>query len=376
VSFKNRQLWFVCFIVVLGAILWSSISGMPRYALYLELTGGVILLYFASQLSTNGFGFRRSRLKRAAQLLLLLIVFAQSAVSVIYAYKFEWGSRPTVFDNYKAYANDAKYIFRDYSLNTFLPARERQLIQPIKAWIESSALSSGIQVSLNADAPALCVYMPEYFMTDQSRLRFGQALDAVGDRPMFFLSFADHLEISLDHIQKAGLRVGSTHQIVVPYYSEHTRIHMLLFEVLKGDAQNISIRLTRADHALPSEALRAELRWAQPPPETLRRGLKETVSVTVRNVSDRVWPALGSRDGAHRLLLGNHWRDDKNSIVINDDGRSILFHDLNPGEEMELPLTINAPANSGTYTLELDLVQDTWFGLRGSKTLRTVIRVE
>lgn len=377
---KNRRVWFVSFLVVVGAVLWSSISGMPRYTLYLELTGGVVVLYVVSQLSASGIQSQLQRvLRRFAQLLLLMIVLAQSVVATIYAYRFEWGSRATVFDNYRAYTNDAKYILRDYSLPSFLPAREQELIQPVKGWIESSALGSGIQVSLNNDAPALCVYMPEFFMSEESRLRFTKALDAVADRNMFALSYAENLQISLDHIHSAGLGIGVVRQIVVPYYSDHTRIHMVLIEVLRTTAQSSKqIATTRANGPLPSPAFRAELRWSQSPPATLRAGLKQTVRITVRNASESAWPALGQSDGRYRLLAGNHWLDDKNNVVINDDGRSILLHDLNPGEEMEVPVTITAPASPGVYTLEVDVVQEgvTWFGSRGSPTLRANIRVE
>ena len=90
---------------------------MPRYALYLELMGGVVVFYFASQLSPDVGGQRTHQvLKRSAQVLLLMIMLAQSVVAGIYVVQFEWGSRPTVFNNYKAFANDAKYILRDYSL--------------------------------------------------------------------------------------------------------------------------------------------------------------------------------------------------------------------------------------------------------------------
>jgi hypothetical protein len=377
---KNCRIWFISLCVVVGALLWSSISGMPRYALYLELIGGVVIFYFASLLSPDA-GRQRSHqfLNRSAQLLLLMVVLAQSVVAGVYAVRFEWGSRPTVFNNYKAFANDAKYILRDYSLPSFMPARELELIQPVGAWIEASALSGGVQVSLKNNIPALCVYMPEYFMTDPSRARFARALDTVGDQQMFALSFIENLQISLDHIQNAGLRVGAMRQIVVPYYSDYRRIHMVQIEILKGSAQPGSqIKITRIDRPLPADNFRAELRWSQLPPTTLRQGLKQTVYLKVRNLSVSTWPALGQDGGNYSLFVGNHWLDDQNNVLINDDGRSNLLHDLNPDEEMEVLLTVTAPPTRGIYTLEIDMLQEgvTWFGLRGSPTLRTIIRVE
>jgi hypothetical protein len=48
-----------------------------------------------------------------------------------------------------------------------------------------------------------------------------------------------------------------------------------------------------------------------------------------------------------------------------------------PGDETELKLTVTAPAEAGTYLLELDLVQEqtAWFGNRGSPTVRIPVEV-
>jgi hypothetical protein len=37
-------------IIVVGALLWSTLSGMLRYATYLELIGGVLVMAIAAQL--------------------------------------------------------------------------------------------------------------------------------------------------------------------------------------------------------------------------------------------------------------------------------------------------------------------------------------
>jgi hypothetical protein len=64
-------------------------------------------------------------------------------------------------------------------------------------------------------------------------------------------------------------------------------------------------------------------------------------------------------------------------MIVNDDGRSPLLFDLRPGDEIELPLTITAPQHEGDYVLEIDMVQEavSWFGEKGSKTLRSRVRV-
>jgi len=155
---------------------------------------------------------------------------------------------------------------------------------------------------------------------------------------------------------------------------------MVLIEVLPPGSARAKgpLKFTEPGGALPERALKAELIWSQPPPQSFSAGLKETVYVKVRNASDVVWPALGRSDGSFRLFVGNHWLDENNKIVVNDDARSILLYDLGPNEEIDVPLTINVPKNPGNYVLEIDMLQENvrWFNNKGSKTLRSSGRVE
>ena len=122
----------------------------------------------------------------------------------------------------------------------------------------------------------------------------------------------------------------------MPYYSDHTRIHMALIEVLRpNQAQpGKQIAFTAINKPLADENMRAEIQLAGPLPH-LRAGLKETIYVKVRNASASLWPALGDSAGNYRLSVGNHWLSENSVAVVNDDGRSGLLYDLNPGEEIE-----------------------------------------
>ena len=370
-----------CFIVLLGAILWSALSGMLRYATYLELIGGVIVLVLAAQLFERAQSVDRSKIfKRIAAVALWAILVTQAAVACMYVYRFEWASRPTFFDNPRAFLNDSKYFFRDYSLQSFLTSREKQLISPVGAWAEASALESGIEVQLKPNVPALCLYMPEYFGTTESKARFARALAELGDRRMYSLCYVELFPNAIESIKNSGLTTGKIVPLVMPYYSDHTRIHMALIEVLRpNEAEHgKQITLTAMSGPLTDENMRAEIGWAQPLPDHLRAGLKETIYVKVRNAGIGVWPALADGSGNLRLLIGNHWLREDNVAIVNDDGRSVLLYDLAPGEETELPLTVTAPAEAGSYVLEIDMVQEgvVWFASKGSKPLRMLVKVE
>ncbi|HKY27712.1 MAG TPA: hypothetical protein VJM12_07190 [Pyrinomonadaceae bacterium] len=371
---RDKTLGYLSFITVIGAVLWSTISGMLRYATYLELTGGVVLVCLIAKLFQVS---QRLPILKLSLTVIAGVLVIQSAIACFYVYHFEWGSRPSVFENPKAYLRDLKYFLRDRSLGSFLPAREKALIAPAQAWAETNALESGIDVLLKSDAPALCVYMPEFFATDVAKARFQQALVASDAKKLYSLTFSDHLEGSLQNLEKAGLGAGRITQVVIPYFSEHTRIHMSLIEVLREAKREGPFKMTQSIGRLSINAYRAELNSSQPLPDSLRAGLKETIYVKVKNGSDSVWPVLGQADGKYRISVGNHWLDENGRMVINDDGRSPLPYDLNPGDEIEIPVTITAPPNPGSYILEIDVVQEgvTWYGSKDSTTLKAKVKV-
>jgi 4-amino-4-deoxy-L-arabinose transferase-like glycosyltransferase len=127
---------------------------------------------------------------------------------------------------------------------------------------------------------------------------------------------------------------------------------------------------------LPAEGFRAEISVAVPSSNI--RAKKETVFlVRIKNISAVTWPARERGGGVHQVSVGNHWLDPSGKILINDDGRSALLRDLKPGDAIEIPLTVNGPINVGAYLLEIDMVQEgvSWFGLKGSQTVRLPLQV-
>ena len=112
-------------------------------------------------------------------------------------------------------------------------------------------------------------------------------------------------------------------------------------------------------------------------PEVLQGDTQIQLRVTVRNDSAVTWPAGGASDGRYQVKLGNHWLNSNGETLLLDDGRAMLPRDLQPGEEIELPLVITVPRQSGEYILELDMVQEgvAWFRDRGSLTCRVPIMI-
>jgi len=150
---------------------------------------------------------------------------------------------------------------------------------------------------------------------------------------------------------------------------------------------------------LPGAAFRARLSLADAP-ASLRAGQKINLNVSVENLSEETWPAFGTSDGKHAVVLRNIWRDAATNALITDlDGAGKLPSDLLPGGKTQVLLPITAPP-PGEYFLEIDLVQNqtswfvrprdletyieeqevaqrqvTWFHQRGSQLVRLKVSV-
>lgn len=128
---------------------------------------------------------------------------------------------------------------------------------------------------------------------------------------------------------------------------------------------------------LPTEAFRAEI---QPVDcrARLRPNQPAMIRVAVRNTSPIAWLTRERAVASFQISVGNHWLDSAGKVVLNDDGRAMLLQDLLPGQQAESSFIINAPKEPGRYYLEIDLLQEnvSWFGLKGSPTLRVPVIVE
>jgi 4-amino-4-deoxy-L-arabinose transferase-like glycosyltransferase len=128
---------------------------------------------------------------------------------------------------------------------------------------------------------------------------------------------------------------------------------------------------------LPPDGFRATITMTSSP-SVLHANQKVSLPVLVRNDSTVVWLARERSGGRYQVSLGNRWLDTSGNAIINDDGRAVLRNDLRPGEQVELKLAVNAPHRRGDYLLEIDMLQEgvSWFGLKGSATVRRPIHIE
>jgi glucose/arabinose dehydrogenase len=132
-----------------------------------------------------------------------------------------------------------------------------------------------------------------------------------------------------------------------------------------------------ANSPLPADGFKATISVPEAP-STIKAGEKVLLQVKVKNNGPALWPAIGQPDHKYQVNLGNHWYDRNEKPLVNDDARSPLPRDIQPNEEVTLPLRVTAPAAPGDYVLELDMVQELvgWFKQKGGQTFKLKVKVE
>jgi hypothetical protein len=126
---------------------------------------------------------------------------------------------------------------------------------------------------------------------------------------------------------------------------------------------------------LPPEAFHAQLSLRQTPAKMIA-GQKQTLRVSVKNISTSSWSCIGDAQGRYAVVVRARWRKSDGS-VIPDGARSELNYDLEPRDVNDVDLEVTPPSFAGDYVLEIDLVEepDSWFSQNGSEILRVPIAV-
>jgi hypothetical protein len=286
--------------------------------------------------------------------------------------------RQTALSNWGAYRHEARFIFRDRRLQSFMNAETRALFAGVEGWVESGAKSNGVEALIAPEAPIVTVNHYEYFPTRTAREEFVRTVEA-GPRRMFSLCMPEDLAQAREFVKGRGLEFVKATPVQVPFFSQDVRIGMMLVEVAVPEGEEGRARLESfwRSAAFPDYDYRAEIR-AEEAPASMRAGERVTLRLRVRNLGGAVWPARGDARGMYQVNAGDRWLDPVTGRVVNDlDGRTALPADLGPGQQVELQLPVTAPRAPGDYVLELDMIHEgvTFFFEKGSRTLRLNVRV-
>jgi SAM-dependent methyltransferase len=263
-------------------------------------------------------------------------------------------------------------------------------ISEIMDYIHSVRLGTGLKRGEALDfgcgvgrlTQALCDHFERCSGVDiaPSMIRLANRYNQCGARCRYYLNEVDDLAIFEDG-RFAFIYSNIVLQHMKPEYSrryiqEFLRVlapgGLLIFQ-LPSKPQDPNTQT----QPLPDSGFRASLHPVNPP-SVLRPGSQATFRVRLKNLSDATWPAMWDGLGRYNVTIGNRWLDPAGKVLVPNDGRSGLPHDLGPGDEAEIPLTLTAPRESGCYVLELDAIQEQWiwFHQKGSQLARHTVRVK
>ena len=264
-----------------------------------------------------------TRAKRAGLLMTALLILAQGAV-------FQWEYHVSAQSPQRRHIFDADY--------------------PAKIFPAALTSASSAPVYL-ADNPARLAYIQAYWYATLQQVPLSKFVSLGFDKP------------------------APEGAVVITTESECPRCRVLVGS--EPYTTYIATGPPRIISALPPEGLHAEIRPIASP-QNLRTGEAAILHVIVKNTSAVPWPARERSAAPYQISVGNHWLDLEGKPVVNDDGRGALTRDLKPGEEAEIFFNINAPHHAGNYLLEIDMLQEdvSWFGLKGSPTVRVPIAVQ
>jgi SAM-dependent methyltransferase len=206
----------------------------------------------------------------------------------------------------------------------------------------------------------------------------------LGDRCHYHLNETDDLALFADGVFDF-VYSNITLQHVEPHYSrrylqEFFRVTraggVVVFQIPSDPYPVVRGTITRSSEPLRREGCRAAIE--PPPPLRCAPGAVLPLRIKVRNEGTQRWPCRAEDDGRYSIRLGNHWRGRFGRMKRENDARTALEHDLDPGEGMEIGINPTAPTKPGKYILEFDMVQEhvRWFAELGSPPARTRVVVD
>lgn len=370
----DRVIRNIAFVMLMSAILWSAASGYSRYAIFVEITSGFLIVWLVIHLSTR-FGFKSVR--SIPQVALALLLLAQVALALNYSNTYEWSMRGTVIDHRLPYTlREASEMFRDRDLNEYLSPEDQLALGDVNVWVETAYKTTAFMVLLKPEAPALGARNQEYFLNQAGRELFEEKLAATRGKRLFTLTDSANLAAARDVLARRGLATGSMRPITIPYFSDSTKFDMLLIEVLPTAIDSSTNGAPAKGVPLPDRAFKAQIQVSDLP-LTMHAGQKYVLQVVLQNASPMAWPGQ-QQTWQYQITIGNRWLKPDGTKVNDIDGRASVTDDLSPGKSATLRLTVTAPVNADDYVLELDAVQEgvAWFGDHGSPTFRAKVRVD
>ena len=233
----NRDIRAIAFTTLLGSVLWSATSGYIRYAIYLELTSGILLIWLVQYLWKKfAQPSNVARFLLPASLCLLLLAHSYSAWQ--YGIHWEWSARGIALPFGKSFRRESQNFLRDRSLRSYVAPQDQALLDQVDVFVETTYKTSAFEALLKPDDPVIGLRIPNFFGTNVAREEFSRILEGTNGKRLFTITNRESSEEARTVLAARGLTMGKTQPVSIPYFSDSLRFEVLLVEVLPSWQNN------------------------------------------------------------------------------------------------------------------------------------------
>jgi len=378
--FADARLKRLIIVWFAGSILWSFSTGYARYAVYLEVLGGLIIVLFLITLQARNSVYSQvsQKIFRVVSAVLILACVYQCVWALKLTSRFDWCWRPTIFQAGKAHAKNMRFLFLDRNLADFLDDRTRDLVATADAWAVASPATSGYASQINPKIPMINIDEDTFFVTPKAREKFAEKMTLLQQKRILTICDEDKLSLCTGNILKRGFTVRELTNIPLSYYGQDTIGYV--FSLQQKDEPNpdaaLDLTKTLPTGPLPDVAFNAKISLKSVVIKC-KRDVLFSVPVSIRNASTYGWPALKTSDTINAVAISYHIFDADNKLVVADVMRTSLLYDVKPGQGIEQNAIVRSPGKPGSYVVEIDMIQEgvAWFAGKKSMTARCRITV-
>lgn len=208
-----------------SVFLWSITTGYIRYALFLEMLGGIILVYtlYSSASMTNRMALQLKKLLFFG--LIIQVMLSYSAV-----YRVEWSWRSTVLRNTTEHFNSFKYFLRDYSIKKYIKTDNGNVMEEPEVWAVCCRRTAAFATLFNPNIPMINIAEDNFFTLPKASEKFSGNLEDLKTKRIFAVCSSDELQCCKDNIGKRNFTIGKTVPVGFSYFG-HSYCTVYLIEV-------------------------------------------------------------------------------------------------------------------------------------------------
>ncbi len=216
-------------IFLISILMWEYTTGYIRYASYLEILAGILIIIISLQYINSN-----SRIFKTIGIVFIFALIAQCFISIyfILGRNMSWSWKPSVFSNTQLYLDNAKMVGRD-RVNTNL----KNDIKNVDLWI-IGLRNGGYASAINRELPMIQFNL--WWISNESTPEaidtFNKLINKYKDKKLYTLIRSEQYNDAYTEFKKIGYDIKNLKQIKHPFIPVGDSLSLL--EVSKSKPDN------------------------------------------------------------------------------------------------------------------------------------------